>query len=137
MIRNCQFEQRPQDGLWQCTQCDYVYKFPLDKPPIRNCPNAPDLVPFAERLAKETGDPGIVEKIGHYATAFRRWAASGFKTRSKEEVARIHTEHCRPCEKFDVEADACRVCGCNVRVGGMAARNKAAMATEKCPLDKW
>lgn len=137
MTTHCQFEKRPQDGLWQCAQCDYTFKFPLDKPPIRGCSNAPDLRPAAERLVEETGDPTIIDKMGHYGLALGRWILSGFTTRSKEEVARIYTECCLPCEQHDQEADACKLCGCNVRVEGMALLNMIAMATEKCPKGKW
>lgn len=96
-----------------------------------------ELSEAAERLADETGDPTILDKIGHYGMALARYAASGFKTRSKEEVARIYTEHCQPCEHRDQEADACRICGCNVRTEGMALIKKLAMGSERCPKGKW
>ena len=88
-------------------------------------------------MAEATGDPGIIAKTAHYGMALVRWAASGFKTRSKEEVQRIYTEYCLPCENFDPEVDACKLCGCNVRVEGMAIRNKIAMKTEICSDGKW
>lgn len=137
MSGHCQFDHQTPDGLWQCAQCGYVYKIPADKPPIRSCRNAPDLTPIAERLAEETGDPTIVEKIGHYTVALARWSMSGFPTRSKDEVARIYAECCLPCKQFDSLSDACKLCGCPVRVEGMALGNKIAMGTEECRLGKW
>ncbi len=136
MDLTCHFRMR-QDGRWVCDNCGYVYKLYADEPPHRNCPNAPDLQPIAERLAEETGDPGILAKMGHYSAALLRWSLAGYPTRSKEEVARIYTEHCRPCEKFDPEAGACTICGCPVKVEGMAVGNKAAMETEECAEGKW
>lgn len=97
----------------------------------------PDLKPAAERLAKETGDPSILSKIAHYSVAFIRWMAAGCPVRSPDEVARIYAEHCGPCDSRDPEADACRLCGCNVKKRGMAVRNKAAMRTEHCRKGKW
>lgn len=126
-------------GVFVCPDC----KEPTpagrtyQKPPRRNCPNAPDLIPIAERLAEETGDRTILNKVAHCGVALLHWSFGGFQTRSKEEVQRIYTEHCRPCEYFDAVADACKICGCNVRAEGMAIRNKIAMATEKCPKGKW
>ena len=133
----CDFHEREEDGLWQCAQCDYVYRFHADRSPIRGCPNAPDLKPAAERLAAETGDPSILTKMAHYAVAIARWTAAGCPVRSPEEVERIYTEYCLPCDSRDPGADACRLCGCNVRVEGMAVRNKLAMGTEHCPKGKW
>ncbi len=137
MIGNCVFHAREQDGLWQCAQCDYVYKLAADKPPVRNCPNAPDLKPAAERLAAETGDPSILEKMAHYAVAIARWMAAGCPVRSPDEVERIYTEYCLPCERWDPEADACGICGCGVHAKGWAVRNLIAMLTERCHEGKW
>lgn len=137
MIGFCQFLERTQAGLWRCVQCGYVYKLPADEPPRRNCPNAPDLRPAAERLAEETGDRTILNKMAHYMLALGQWAASGFETRTPEEVKQIYQEHCEPCPQRDVTADACGICGCNVRAQGIAVKNMIAMATLSCPLEKW
>ncbi len=138
MSGRCTFV-KGKHGWWYCTneKCGYVFRKAIPKPPIRPCREAPDLIPIAQRLADETGDPTILDKIGHYGMALARYAASGFKTRSKEEVTRIYNEHCLPCEHRDHEADACKICGCPVRTEGMAIRNLLAMWTEPCPRDKW
>lgn len=49
------------DGLYQCTQCGWVYPRPADKPPRRNCPNgtarpAPP-TPAAAVLARYDASP--------------------------------------------------------------------------------
>jgi hypothetical protein len=31
------------DGLYECPDCEWVHKHKADKPPRRNCPNAPDI----------------------------------------------------------------------------------------------
>jgi hypothetical protein len=95
------------------------------------------LTEAAERLSAEVNDPSIITKAKHYRKALARWAKSGFKCRTAEEVARIYAKHCRPCEKRDLVADACRICGCSVRTKGMALFNKLAMRSEKCPKGKW
>ncbi len=143
LAKLCNFTKGP-NGLFRCTNagCGYVLRVKMDKPPHRSCPhiraiNIPDLQPIAERLAEETGDPSILTKTAHYSAALFRWSLAGFPTRSKEEVARIYTEHCQPCKKFDPEAGACTFCGCPVKAEGMAIGNKAAMGTEECPLGKW
>ncbi len=140
-MNNCQPLPTDTPGIFRCPVCGLENPRPIKKPFVAQCGKQAEMQRLqeeaAERLAKETGDPSILSKIPHYGVALFRYAASGFKTRSKEEVARIYTEHCRPCERFDAEADACTICGCNVRVEGMAIRNKAAMATESCPEGNW
>ena len=43
------------DGLWQCPDCNWIYKRKTDKPPRRNCPKSPDLdSPEHRARVKET-----------------------------------------------------------------------------------
>ena len=126
-------------GTWVCLWCERPTspKRFYDTPPKRQCSNAPDLRPAADRLAEQTGDLSIVDKLAHYAVALGLWAIAGFPSRTPDEVAAIYAEHCRPCEKHDPVSDACGICGCNVRTDGAPVRNKIAMGTEHCPLEKW
>lgn len=91
----------------------------------------------AERLAVEINDPTIVEKTKHITKALTRWALSGFRCRTDEQIAAIYRDHCLRCGFRDPGADACRLCSCKVRTEGIAVRNKLKMATESCPRGKW
>lgn len=84
-------------------------------------------------------EPGMVEKIGRYATSTQNWIAAGSPIRNDEEVEAALTI-CRGCEQFSANKDGetghCKLCGCEVnRMGGMV--NKIRRATEHCPLGKW
>lgn len=134
----CQFvEVRP--GQWKCIHCKRPtpHGRHYDEAPHRMCRNAPDLKPAAERLAEKTGDPSIVDNVVSYGMALGQWIASGFKCRTDEEVRRIYTEHCLPCEKRDPEVDGCRAYSTCGKTDGMTLRSRSKMATEACPLEKW
>ena len=84
-------------------------------------------------------EPGLVEKIGRYASSTQNWIAAGSPIRNDEEVDAV-LKICQGCEQFSVNKDGetghCKVCGCEVnRMGGMV--NKIRRATEHCPLGKW
>jgi len=87
-----------------------------------------DLQPAVEELGISLKD------VMHYATALARWTAAGFPKRSQEEVVRIETTICRPCEHY--LDGRCKKCGCRV-TQGQAMVNKIRMATENCPEGKW
>ncbi|MEX2026237.1 MAG: hypothetical protein WEH44_03035, partial [Pirellulaceae bacterium] len=84
--------------------------------------------------------PSLLERGVTAGAAFTRWVASGRPLRSAEEIARLYDQVCGPCDHRQPTADPnvswCRQCGCRLarNSGGM---NKLAMATERCPLDKW
>ena len=96
--------------------------------PRRNCRLQPDLAPAAEKLGVTLAD------ARHYGAALLRWSAAGFPTRSQAEIDAIMAV-CRACDRYT--GDRCRECGCRVATWGLAIGNKAAMATEACPLRKW
>jgi len=137
----CQPETTDQPGIFRCPVCGLQNPRPINKPFGAKCGEQAEMKRLQEeaarRLADETGDLTILDKTVHYATALYRWTASGFKTRTDEEIAAIYTEHCLLCEERDPEADACKVCGCCVQTEGMAIRRKLKMKTETCPIGKW
>ena len=81
---DCPFTLNP-DNLWQCTQCNWVYKIPSDKPPRRNCPRAPDIpkrtnaeITAIEKvctLCKKFIDDGCraFAQCGRKAATYRAW----------------------------------------------------------------
>ncbi len=82
-------------------------------------------------------DPSMVEMATHYAIALGKWAKSGFKVRTPEEVGRVVDICQNGCGFYDPEKSVCKVCGCSVSMSGTAVKNKAKMATEHCPKGKW
>lgn len=78
--------------------------------------------------------PGLALMAGHFVSAVGKSAMSGFKTASKEEVAR-RAAICATCEYWHNDArlglGKCmhHKCGCT--------RLKWRLATESCPLGKW
>lgn len=81
--------------------------------------------------------PPMSMQMWTYKEALIRWAKAGRPKRTQEEVERIHSTLCKPCEWYDAEQERCRGCGCKVTTGGLAIFNKLKMATEKCPKGKF
>ena len=81
--------------------------------------------------------PMLSKRLRTYLTALRRWVKAGRPTRTDADVEAILAEHCRPCEQYDAQHQACNECGCRVTAGAVAITNKLRMATETCPLGKW
>jgi len=90
----------------------------------------------AKEIAKITGEPSFVDKVGHYAKALLKWHKAGYPVRSDTEVAEI-VKICQSCERFNHDKQVCGVCGCKVTLKGHAVRSKARLSTERCPLNKW
>ena len=82
-------------------------------------------------------DPSLAKKGTRYARAVARWIKAGRPVRTAEEVERIHTEHCLPCEWLNQETSSCRRCGCKVSRSKKALVNKVRVATESCPVKRW
>ena len=102
---------------------------------------SPEQQAEAKRLKAEATEAG--EKLGwkpehalKYAVALTRWIAAGRPIRTDEEVEEI-VAICEDCDKYKTDEKRCRVCGCGVSTGGLAIFNKARLATERCPKDKW
>lgn len=83
----------------------------------------------AERLGLTWSD------AKQWSAAMARWASKGFPVRSRDEVAWIERECCRPCEHY-LEG-RCTHCRCRVNTHPIAAANKIKMATEDCPVGRW
>lgn len=112
------------DELLRCKACGYQARKPRT---IRTCPAVPE---------DEDGKPiGVMKLASSYVMAAVEWVAAGRPTRSQVEIDAIVREQCQPCEKF--VGSSCSVCGCQISRDQSALRNKAAMATEHCPLGKW
>ena len=112
-----------------CDKCDNAvvkHKKPCAKP-----------VPAAEPEMEAKQFPKATIQLWEYKEALMRWQKAGRPTRSKEEVDRIHIEHCSKCDWYDKEVKRCRGCGCRVTTGALAIFNKIKMATEHCPKDLW
>lgn len=131
------------DGLWQCPDCGWVYKRKADKPPRRNCPasRTPEAIAEAEKQQAEALEAG--KKLGwtagdakKWAAALLRWRAAGYPVRTDEEVEYI-VWICEDCGDYKADEKRCKICRCGVSTGGLAIFNKARLATERCPKDKW
>ncbi len=77
--------------------------------------------------------PSMLARAGHLMKAVSDFALSGFKTCTYEQVAERQSI-CEGCPHWGGAAGglvfiACGKCGCT--------RIKLALATEKCPKDKW
>jgi hypothetical protein len=72
-----------------------------------------------------------------YTRALSRWIKAGRPVRNEEDIKRIFEAFCEPCDAYVQENSSCCHCGCRVNLVKAAPLNKIAMATEKCPLDKW
>lgn len=75
--------------------------------------------------AKCRGEPSLWAKIGKFFTARSRWVAAGKPLRTAERIREIKAL-CAVCPHRDIERNACRLCGC-------ALRMKIKWATEPCP----
>lgn len=130
------------DALYRCQACGWTWtdRHGYGVLPDRQCKPQPT-PPRRERRANEpTDEPDLAEAaadlgitlamVRRYAVAVARWTAAGRPKRSDEDVARIWTEHCEPCEHR--VRHRCRLCGCRVAGGGVSLTLKPRMATEHC-----
>jgi hypothetical protein len=105
------------------------------------CQQSPEYRDLLDRIVRDGPQgiktPPLGQRVRRYAGAVARWIAAGRPTRSDEEVARIYEQICTPCRYFQVARSRCRICGCKLGGKPGALRNKIAMATETCPLEKW
>ena len=79
-------------------------------------------------------EPSALEMAGHAGVALAKWSAAGWPI-APAPVRAVRHAICRGCEFWDpagwVGFGKCRhqKCGCS--------RMKHALATERCPIDKW
>jgi hypothetical protein len=128
------------DGRYACTVCGFGKTHDIRTPFHKNCENTPAAI--EARAQQETQVATAAERLGirpahsaRYAKALLRWSLARWPRRTDAEVARIHAEHCEPCDEY-VDG-RCKKCGCAVVSKGMVLVNKIKMQTEKCPLKKW
>jgi len=129
---DCRFDLNA-DGLWQCTQCPYIYPIKSAKPPRRNCPQSPSLVEAAKKL-------GIPEnEIGRYASMLRQWRAENCPVRDEDEVNWIYHTLCKPCESHvnGCQLGRCASGACKRRSRSVELTYMLRMATSCCPLYKF
>lgn len=79
----------------------------------------------------------MMTKILRYARALTRWIKGGRKTRSQAEILELYDKICSRCEEFKTDRGACGICGCRINTSENPLINKLAMASEKCPKEKW
>lgn len=72
--------------------------------------------------------PPLATRGINLAKALGHWMLGGFPTTSDEQYEK-RLEICRGCERLNDDT-ICVLCGCPVA-------RKAALGTEKCPLNKW
>ena len=126
----------------QCTKCMLAVDIKendlniLDR--FTNCPGEPakptrqepDLTPEIERL-------GITLKMAkRWVAALLKWRAAGYPTRTQSEVDQI-AAICETNECGAYTKGRCSKCGCCVSHSKIPVINKAKLATESCPVDKW
>lgn len=124
-MKTCQTTSELQaDGRWLhcCANCG-----------VKSYHRRPHLAgrPCAGKLPE---GPGAARVVLNYSAAMVRWLAAGKPVRSPDEIMNL----VRICQGCDFYIDnACRKCGCKVNASPSGLQNKAAMATEHCPLAKW
>ena len=131
------------NGLWQCPDCGWVFKLKRDKPPRRNCPasRTPEAIAEAKEQKAEAVEAG--KKLGwtaadvkKWTAALLRWRAAGYPKRTGAEVGAILLI-CEDCDQYAIAEHRCKICRCGVSTAGLAVFNKARLATERCPENKW
>ncbi len=141
------------NGFYQCPICKWIYPiYPKksDKPPRRNCP-ATKKPPTPEEIASQKAEAirqeaeaiELGKSLGwtfedaiHWAVALVRWQKAGRPQRTDEEVQYI-VWICEACDDYKADEKRCKICRCGVSTGDMAICNKARLATEHCPQNKW
>jgi len=102
------------------------------------CTTCDSATAAAGSATANSGEPGLPVKVWNYALALARWAEAGGAVRSPAEIA-SRLAICQACPHYGTHPPRCTLCGCPVSASPDAAKNKLAMATERCPLSppKW
>ena len=107
---------------------------------FRLCQTRADYRDLWDQLAAQPRLPSTFQQKLHnvkqYGAAIIRWIKAGRPVRSDESVQGIVRGICGKCRDFNPKG-YCKLCGCRINEDANALRNKARMATENCPVDKW
>ncbi len=76
-----------------------------------------------------TDYPSLTQQAKNFAGSMVKAAKDGFAKVDDEEAGR-RLAICHGCDKFDVSAKACRLCGCYCNF-------KVRLKSQECPLGKW
>ena len=95
----------------------------IGEPPEKKRIITPDKI--ITQPPKPRPKPTIADMSNHFSRAMVKWAKKGFKTVSKDEYIKRRSI-CSDCSG----GWRCPHCGCMIWA-------KAALATEKCPENKW
>ncbi len=81
--------------------------------------------------------PSVMQRVLSASRAVTRWIAAGSPTRKPEEIDRIYTQICLPCQHQ--QDGLCTLCGCYLGNSERVLANKIRMGTESCPASppKW
>jgi len=89
---------------------------------------------------EQAAEPGWAKLAKNLVTAEAKWVLAGRPTRSPEEIGKLMSI-CSGCAFLKTSkngATYCGKCGCPVSLSlEYPSRNKLAMATESCPIQKW
>lgn len=85
-------------------------------------------------ICYDSDEPPFMEKAVSFVSSMARWAASGFKTVTQEQLTERLTI-CQECQYWggttgtQLVGARCGKCGCTSK--------KLGLATEACPIGKW
>ncbi len=103
-MTNCPL-QLNADGFYQCPQCNWIYKRKTDKPPLRNCPNSPDV-----------NTPEYREAIKQKMLAELQPRIDADQTIRNREAIAAQLDRClEPCREFDGRVCTLRGTSCKHR----------------------
>ncbi len=94
----------------------------------------PEQIAEAIELGKSLG--WTAEDAKNWAAALWKWNKAGRPVRTDEEVQYI-VWICEICDDYKLDEKRCRICRCGISTDGMAIFNKARLATEHSPQNKW
>ena len=79
--------------------------------------------------------PPLVKRAANYIASLAEHTANGQKT-VPPEVRESRWKICEPCEHRNREHNACSLCGCSLKAGGLLG-DKLDWAVSSCPVKKW
>ncbi len=136
---------RPQDRPKNTGKLD---KPPVQKPKPLSIPIPPNITEIIVKKKdadvvveevkfdikqKEVQGLNLLSKAMNYGKAVAKHVTTG-RTATEEEIA-ARFAVCNECPFF--KNNSCMKCGCKISKDPSGFKNKLAMTTEKCPIDKW